>query len=237
MTTVDCACVIHGTAYDWLYVDRLYNMLQANCSYKIRMHVFTESTRTVTAPYIKHELTDWPGIAGPKKAWWYKMQLFNAEHIKGQLLYLDLDTVIVGNIDWIWDLSDKYFWAIRDFKHLWRSTWTGINSSVMFWDTEKFQWIWDDFKSKNVTTTAKHFHGDQDYVNSMLDESSRRFFQDGFIKSWRWQIKDAGLNLSTRTYNRPDAGTVLDPVTKIMIFHGHPKPHEIQDPVIEKYWK
>lgn len=237
MNTVDCACVIHGTAYNWIYVDRLYNMLKSNCSYDIRMHVFTELTREVPAPYIKHALTDWPGIAGPKKAWWYKMQLFNPTQIKGRVLYFDLDTVIVGNIDWIWDLSDRYFWAIRDFKHLWRTTWTGINSSVMLWDIEKFQWIWEDFNNKNILATARQFHGDQDYINSMLDDSNRRFFQEGAIKSWRWQIKDGGFNVTTRLYNRPDAGTVLDPVTKILIFHGNPKPHEIQDPVILKYWK
>ena len=107
-TPVDCACVIHGTGYDWTYVDRLYNMLNKHISRGVRLHVYTEADRPVPTPYIKHTLTDW-GISGPKRAWWYKMQLFNPDHFRGQLLYFDLDTVIVNNIDWICNRAPEYF--------------------------------------------------------------------------------------------------------------------------------
>lgn len=237
MTIKNCACVIHGDLYDWVYVDRLYNMLQANSKHIIQMHVFTEDSRDVPAPYIKHSLVEWPGIAGPKKSWWYKMQMFNPENNLGRVLYLDLDTIIVGSIDWAWELSDRYFWAIRDFKHLWRTSWSGINSSVMIWDSDKFNWIWKDFTSKNINALIQQFHGDQDYLNSILDEKKRRFFQHDFVKSWRWEAKDGGLNVNTRLYNKPNSGTTIDPATKILVFHGNPKPHEITDPVIEKFWK
>jgi hypothetical protein len=233
----NCACVIHGDAYDWVYVERLYNMLKANLSYEIRMHVFTEASRAVPSPYIKHELKEWPGISGPKKSWWYKMQMFDPAHDLGRVLYFDLDTVITKNIDWMWDLNDQYFWAIRDFKYLWRNSWSGINSSVMLWDTQKFNWIWKDFTSKNINATVKLFHGDQDYLSSLFDDKNRRFFHPEFIKSWRWQCKDGGLNIKTRLYNKPDTGTVLDHNTCILVFHGRPKPHEMYDAVIEKFWK
>jgi hypothetical protein len=29
---------------------------------------------------------------------------------------------------------------------------------------------------------------------------------------------------------------LLDPTTRIAIFHGNPKPHEITDPVVQKFW-
>jgi hypothetical protein len=232
-----CACVIHGTAYDWIYVERLYNMLKANCSSEIILHVFTEPSRSVPAPFVKHNLTEWPGISGPKKSWWYKMQMFDPRHNLGRILYLDLDTVITKNIDCVWDLNKQYFWAIRDFKHLWRPTWNGINSSVMIWDTQEFSWIWDNFNSKNINATVKLFHGDQDYLNSVLSDKTRRFIDPEIIKSWRWQCKDGGLDMKSRIYRHPNAGTILDTNTAIMIFHGRPKPHEIHDSVVNKYWK
>lgn len=236
MITRDYACVIHGDVYDWVYVERLYNMLKANSKHDIRLHVFTEPSRIVPLPFIKHELQEWPGITGPKKSWWYKMQMFNPIHKLGRVLYLDLDTVITKNIDWTWNLNDCYFWAIKDFRYLWRPTWTGINSSVMIWDTVKFSWIWKDFVSKNINATVKLFHGDQDYLNSLLDDKNRRFFDVESMKSWRWQCKDGGLDMKTRTYCKPGTGTTVDPMTTIIVFHGHPKPHEIADSIIERYW-
>jgi len=234
---VNCACVIHGTAYDWIYVERLYNMLKANSAHDIRLHVFTEPKRPVPAPFIKHELKEWPGVAGPKKSWWYKMQMFDPGHKLGRVLYFDLDTVITCNIDWIWQLSDQYFWAIKDFKYLWRTAWNGINSSVMIWDTVKFSWIWDDFSNKNIHATVKQFHGDQDYLNTVLTDHDRKFIDSEVIKSWRWQCKDGGMDMKSRLYKHPNAGTIVDPKTAIMIFHGKPKPHELTDPVVNKYWK
>jgi hypothetical protein len=49
---------------------------------------------------VKHILDDW-GISGPKRSWWYKMQLFNPAHFAGNLLYFDLDVVIANQLNWI----------------------------------------------------------------------------------------------------------------------------------------
>lgn len=235
MTTVDCACLIHGDKYNWSYVDTLYNMLVKNVSMDIRLHVYTEASRGVPPPYIKHELKDWPGVAGPRQSWWYKLQLFNPEHFQGRLLYLDLDTVIFENIDCLWSDSSKYFWTIKDFKYLWRD-WAGINSSLMLWDTVKFSHIWDDFLTQDLSDVIKKYPGDQDYLSAVLNPRDIRFFDSNLIKSWRWQLLDGGLDFKTRKYRRPGAGTLLDPTTRIAIFHGNPKPHEITDPVVQKFW-
>ena len=234
--TMDCACVIHGNKYDWCYVERLYNMVKRHSTRPIRFHVFTEPDRPVPDPMIKHVLNDWPGIAGPKKSWWYKMQMFEPGRISGRLLYFDLDTVIVDNIDWIQDLDTRYFWSIRDFRHLWRPSWKGMNSSVMLWDTTRFGWVWKEFQKNDVKTQARLFHGDQDFLNSVLTEQDLKFIDESLIKSWRWQIKDGGMDMKTRVYRRPDAGSVLLPGVKILIFHGSPKPHDVHDPVISQNW-
>jgi hypothetical protein len=230
------ACVIHGNMYDWRYVENLYNMLQVNTRHEVKFHVFTEPSRPVPAPMIKHDLINWPGISGPKKAWWYKMQMFDPAHVPGNLLYMDLDVVITGSIDWIWGLSPHHFWAVRDFRHLWRPSWTGLNSSIMYWDTERWKRIWASFQTRNILDTARQFHGDQDFLNVAVDFKDRRFFDSDAVQSWRWQIKDGGLDIKTRTYRRPNTGTVLDPKTSVMIFHGSPKPHEITDSVVSGYW-
>ena len=235
-TTMNCACVIHSNKYDWTYVQKLYNMLEKHSRREIKFHVFTEKERPVPAHMVKHCLEDWPGVSGPKKSWWYKIQLFNNTHISGPLLYMDLDVVLAQNIDWIWELDTQFFWAVHDFRRLWRPSWGGLNSSIMYWNTEKWGQIWENFKSKNIASTIKQFHGDQDFLNTQFTENQLCFFDNSLIKSWRWQLKDGGLNPKTRLYNKPGAGTLLDSNTAIMIFHGDPKPHEVHDTVIKTLW-
>jgi len=233
---IDCACVIHGTAYSWTYVERLYNMLSRHITPGIRLHVYTEADRPVPAPMIKHELTSW-NIANPKKSWWYKMQLFNPEHHAGPLLYFDLDIVIVDNIDWIWQQPLRYFWAVRDFKYLWQSTSTSLNSSIMWWDTEQYAGVWQEFQTENIFKIMSRYRGDQDYISAKVNLADQRFFDPRRVKSWRWQCLDGGYNFRTKTYLSPKAGTQTDRDTSVLIFHGQPKPLESTDPVILTHWQ
>lgn len=235
-TPVDCACVIHGHAYDWTYVDTLYNMLSRNISSGIRLHVYTETERAVPSHMIKHCLDDWPEVSRPKKAWWYKMQLFNTQHHAGTLLYFDLDTVITGNLDWIQSLNTRYFWTINDFRYLWKPGFQGINSSMMWWDTRNYSHVWNEFVSHNLQALTRKYHGDQDYLTAVLDRRYLKFFDHASVQSWRWQALDGGMNFAKRRHNLPNTGTTIDPATSVLIFHGSPKPHEIQDPAIKNIW-
>ena len=234
---VNCACVIHGDAYNWTYVERLQSMLTKNFSIPIQLHVFTEESRTVPNSMIRHNLIPWPGIAGPKKAWWYKIQMFDPQNYSGQLLYFDLDVVITGNLDWILTLHSHYFWSIRDFKYLWRPTWQGINSSVMYWDTARYSSLWNKFNQETLTSVTKKYKGDQDFLTEHIQDLEKKFFDQDAVQSWRWQAWNGGYDIKTRSYRRPGAGTAVPPSTKILVFHGNPKPHEITDPVVASYWK
>ena len=234
--SIDCACVIHGDAYDWSYVDKLHSMLIKNFSVPVRLHVLTERERVVPDHVIKHDLMDWPAANGRRRGWWYKMQLFQPGLFSGRVLYMDLDLVITGRLDWMLQLSHRYFWTVRDFKHLWRPSWQGMNSSVMLWDTTRFAHVWQDFCKHDLGMIVRRFAGDQDYLNSVIDKTDLRFFDDGIAQSWRWQVLDGGMDMRSKSYRRPSAGGILSPSTQMIIFHGRPKPHEVQDPILAKYW-
>jgi hypothetical protein len=234
--TLDCACVLYGSAYSWAYVERLQNMLQRNLSLPVRLHVYTEIERTVPSPMIKHVLTEWPDVR-PGRAWWYKMQLFNPAHFAGPMLYFDLDTVLVNKIDWIWQKPCNYFWTVRDFKYLWRKSSTSINSSVMWWDTRQFSYVWEQFAGQNRNNIMLKYRGDQDFITSTIAENQRRFFELERVKSWRWECADGGYDFNKRRHRTPGTGTQYSPDTSVLVFHGQPKPSEIQDPVILKHWQ
>jgi hypothetical protein len=235
-TPLDCACVIHGTGYDWIYVERLYSMLCRHLSRPVNLHVYTEADRPVPSHMIKHALQDW-GFGGLKKSWWYKLQLFNTEHHQGTLLYFDLDVVIANNIDWIWQLNQRHFWSIKDFKYLWKPSFTGSNTSVMWWDTMQYRHVWQAVVDQDIEFFVRKYRGDQDYISDAIPVAQRRFFHTQWVKSWRWQCLDGGFDFASRKYLTLGTGTVIDSDTSILVFHGNPKPHEITDLIIVNHWQ
>lgn len=235
---VNVACLIHGNMYDMKYVNNLYSMIERNLKKPFTLHVFTESNRDIPEPYIKHNLRHWDGIGGPKSSWWYKIQIFDPKRIKGPLLYFDLDTVIVGDITWITDLSTKCFWAVRDFKHLFRNSSQTLNSSVMWFDTTKFAHILQHFNPKDVAKNGiRKWFGDQDYIDQHIGSENKRFLDATKVLSWKWQIGDGGWNFKTRKPKSPGLGTVIEDHHSVYIFHGKPKPHELTDKNILHHWK
>ena len=238
--TIDCACLIHDTLYDWSYVDKLYNSLCRNLTPTVRMHVYTESTRHVPEPYIRHNLEEWEGVRGPKRSWWYKIQLFNPIHMlpdQGQMLYFDLDTVIVGNIDWLWNVNRDRFWAARDFQYLMKSSRWKINSSVMWFDPLKYSYVFKEFDIKQIVNNARcPWHGDQDYIFSKVKDDVNYYSTDQIL-SYRWQVKEGGFDFRYRKPINPGAESTISGTASVLIFHGNPKPHEVTDRLILSHWR
>lgn len=233
---IDCACVIHGNGYDWTYVERLYNMLSRQITAGLRFHVYTEHDRSVPSHMIKHCLEHWPGVSGSRKSWWYKMQLFNPEHHKGNLLYLDLDVVIVNSLDWVLHHDPEYFWTIRDFRYL-QHTCSSMNSSMMWWNVENYAWVWEQFNQASRDTIIRRYPGDQDYLNAVITHQHKRFWLDTHFQSWRWQCHEGGYNFARRQSKSPGSLATVDPAASVLVFHGRPKPHEIRDPIVLEHWR
>ena len=232
---IDCACVIHSNGYDWTYVDRLYNMLSRQITAGIRFHVYTEADRPVPPHMIKHCLEEWPEVKGPKRSWWYKMQLFNPAHFGGNLLYLDLDVVVFNSLDWVTASNPDYFWTIRDFRYL-QHTCSSMNSSMMWWNVGQYAWVWDQFCLESRDTVIRRHHGDQDYINSVITPKHKRFWPDQHFQSWRWQCQEGGYDFPRRRHRAPGAAAHVDPDASVIVFHGQPKPHQINDPIVQAHW-
>lgn len=234
--TLDVACVIHGNGYDWHYVENLYASLPRVLSQPTRFHVYTEHDRSVPPHMIKHCLETWPGVSGRKRSWWYKMHLFNSQHHAGPLLYFDLDVVLVRSLDWISSLSLDYFWICRDFRYLQNPALNQANSSVMWFDTRRYDWLWQQFERENITDVTRRFPGDQDYIQHAIDGRQRRFFPDHYFQSYRWQVAEGGWDFGRRRPLRPGSGAAISGDCAVIVFHGNPKPHQVKDPDIRMLW-
>ena len=96
--------------------------------------------------------------------------------------------------------------------------------------------FWDRFTAEDLATLMLTHHGDQNYINELVPVEKKRYLDPDRIMSYRWQISQGGWDFRRHRPRMPGQATELPPNVNILVFHGHPKPHEVQDPVIAKYW-
>jgi hypothetical protein len=144
----------------------------------------------------------------PYQGWWSKINLFAPRRATGPSLYFDLDVVITGNIDYLAYYADEHFAAPANWA---RSGHGGIQSSVMAW---RGNWThpMDQF---DYQRDQARFHGDQEYLYNLLGEEWTRI---PGIGSYKYHCRDG----------RPDD-------LRVIVFHGKPDPHEVNDPWILPY--
>lgn len=171
------------------------------------------------------------------QGWWYKPWVFSREFpLKGTILFLDLDLVIIKNIDNLWTHEPRKFCIIRDFARSAHKEWNKFNSSVFRFESGQYNFVWDNLV-KDLSQTKK-MHGDQDWIYNQI-KSNYAFWPDEWIQSYKWEIRtrtELMVANSKHVFKK-----IIDPViqnsTSILVFHGNPKPDMVKDPVIVKNWR
>lgn len=103
-------------------------------------------------------------LIGDTPTWWSKIELFRPDlGIRGPVLYIDLDMIIVQNID---DLVNQFF----DQKFLMMSSRNHIDEStscLMYWDGD-FSYLWDQYCKDPQAVRSKYKKkpkfGDQAFI-------------------------------------------------------------------------
>ncbi len=95
-------CINWGTQYGPNFINRLYGMVSRNITPPFSFTCFTDSAAGVTSEAVCRPLPE-PDLVIPKtrKGRWPKARLWS-EHLgglQGPVLFLDLDTVVVGPLD------------------------------------------------------------------------------------------------------------------------------------------
>lgn len=145
----------------------------------------------------------WPG-------WWSKMELFRPE-LRGDFLFMDLDTVIVGPLDDFDSVSSLTI--LRDFYRNGKKLKEGLQSSLMFLPESERRGPWDDFTT-NPPMSMRLFArgGDQALLEMHYLHIAKRW-QDvlpGQIVSWKVDCQHG-----------------VSPDARIICMHGKPRPWEV----------
>lgn len=138
--------------------------------------------------------------------WWAKMELFK---IQGPCLYMDLDTVICGDIShWVDLIGNSKFAILRDVYRGERDP-HAMQSSIMYWSGD-MSYLWDQF---SAYPDFSHPNGDQGWIEENVDGVV--YIQDAIsdVVSYKAHIQ--------KGYPIEDASVVF--------FHGKPRPWEQKD--------
>lgn len=212
---ITVACVFWGDKFSDDYVYNLKSMVERNTTVPHQFVCFSdrelEGIKTVKLI---------PGYEG----WWNKMQMFNTDFKLGnRVVYLDLDTLIVDNIDWLLEY-DGMFMGIEDLgavnEH--QPELKGrLQSGVMAWDYRLNSHLWNRFTSSGE---SQRYRGDGEYLNHIVPKYQRDFIQKrykGKLKSYKYQVYSEGIT---------------DDLS-IICFHGRPSIPQAMTETVTTGWK
>jgi hypothetical protein len=209
-------CMKWGTVYGPDYVNILYAMVARNITGPFKVVCFTDDTTGIRDEVMCRPLPSLgceipPDVPGkwPKVALWSR----ELEGLEGLALFIDLDSVIVGNID-------DYFTYGNPEDVITARNWVRPFSKAGQTSVFRFQIGRHPYMLENLqadpTNLSRKYKFEQNYVTAGIH---------GGIKFWpaEW-TKHFGLHamgIWPLRYLRPP---VLPSGVKIVTFPGHPKP-------------
>jgi hypothetical protein len=226
-------CLKHGQKYDYTYVNKLYSMVKRHTTVPFNFACITESPINLHKDIKILPLPKVHNVAG----WWYKPWVFSKDlPLDGNILFLDLDIVIIKNIDELWNYNNDSFTIIRDFNRSTIKDWGKFNSSIFKFPKGSYSFVWENFIKD--TSIMKRLHGDQDWIFSQI-KGNFKFWPDEWIQSYKWEVRNRNdiIRDGIKRRFKDVANPEIKPETKILVFHGDPKPSEVQDPIIVDNWR
>lgn len=200
-----------GDVYTSRYVNTTANNIRNHVTSKHEIVCITDNITGINSIdrviKMKH---NWP-------KWWGKVELFRDDVTQNShCLFMDLDTVCVGNIDYLCSPNIGFF-GLRDFNQA-----SIFQTGVMKWNvSSSVHRIYHGFTMGNRTRYMNG--GDHEWIGASAPD--KKFLQDAFpgeICSYKKHLP--------HIYKK-----IINP--SIVCFHGNPRPHTVKDAFITSVWK
>lgn len=212
------ACVLRsGGIYDERWVDRLRAGVERHITRPYRFVCLTDLEPDCETIALERA---WQG-------WWSKIELFRPGLFEGQVIYLDLDVIVVGDLGEIVSHPHKFTMAQDYYRRHWKC------STAMAWDGSQ------DFR------LYQHFAKNPSHFMSRYDgRNGRKLGDQGFIEDW---LQHIGINIDTfpdlfgrysvASYKVDKCIAGPPPGASVVAFHGKPKPNDIAHGWVAEAWQ
>lgn len=213
---VTFVCLKAGDAYGPEYVNILFDMVRRN----LREGTPGRFVCITDNPAGLHEAIETIPLPADLETWWGKLYMFKRGLFADgeRCIFMDLDTLIVGSIDELAQYQGK-FATLRDFYHP-----NQVGPAIIAWEAGEFSSsIWDEWVASGKPRNPM---GDLWWINQ-LDQG--RFVKEIDILQDKFPRMFCSYKAHCRPY--PPKGT------KIVCFHGQPKPSNCSAEWVENIWK
>lgn len=223
-------CMKWGTLYPAPYVNVLYQAVRANLSGDLRFVCLTDDAVGLD-PAIDHFPIPDMGLSAFNwnKGGWAKLSVFKETlyDITGRCLFLDLDSVITGSLDDLFDYPGDV--AVIDTSPNWNSLGGDAapmaGTGVFTFTVGQFPEIFDRFMADHEGMVAK-YRIEQIYLQGELPEGAMTFWPPEWVLSFKYHLRRPPL---MGLMQRPKAPL---PDTRVVAFHGDPRPIDLVRPGI-----
>lgn len=227
-------CLKHGKKYNVYYVNKLYNMVKRHSTVSFKFACITENPEGLNSDI---HVLNLPMLGGTR-GWWFKPYIFSNQFpLHGTILFLDLDLVIANPIDKFWDFEPDKNVIIENFKLPKQDTSNDFNSSVIRFNSHSLPHIYNDYVASSKEIQNK-YHGDQDWIFACAQKNFITWPKE-WCMSYKWQIRDKqDLEVYNNKFRfKSVVNPKINSETSILVFHGDPKPHEIDDGAVVENWR
>ena len=210
-----------GKRYSYKFVNNLFFSIRKHTKNPTQLICFTDDSRNIDKKVICKPL---PKIKIPKQISdtpWRKLSVWQYPliNLEGDILFLDLDLVITGNIDKFFNYNVGKYCVIEN----WTQIGKGIgNTSCFRFPVKKFKYLFDEFQNTGFEIW-KNYHIEQVYLSKNIKE--QKFWPKDWCKSFKH-------NLLPKWPNRIWEEAKLPKDTSIVAFTGKPDP----DDVLKEKW-
>ncbi len=217
-----------GTRYNHEFVNRLYKSVLKHTNRDTRLICFTDNKEGINKNVICKKL---PYINLPKQISltpWRKLSIWQypLSDLNGDVLFLDLDLVITGNLDKFFDFKPSKFCVIEN----WTQRGKGIgNTSCFRFRLGKHKEIYERF-TLTPKEIWKKYHIEQVYISKYIREQN--FWPESWCKSFKHSLLPKWPIRLWKTADLPEG-------TSIVVFTGKPDPDDVlrgKWPVPKKYF-
>ena len=214
-------CMKWGSRYGAEFVNKLYSSIQRHTKRKTKFYCFTDDESDINNNVICRPL---PDIKLPKAisfSPWRKMSLWQhpLSDLKGDVLFLDLDLVITGDLDRFFDYKPGNYCVIENWTQLGQNI---GNTSCFRFPIGKYVSIFEKFQ-KNPELYWKKYHIEQIYLSAQIKDQI--FWPTEWCQSFKHNLLPIWPLRIWKPANLPQD-------TSIVAFTGKPDP----DDVVSGHW-